>query len=181
MATALKRLATSTNNPPQRVDNPRTSECEAPTQRVGTAPPVTMTTNPTASRTLQTDPRTHQQVTRSNTPGTVPTIGRKEPKKRRSTRINPEETPAPIIFTSTPNSSCIPFISPRIISQEALNLFLTDQVWIAPDDAWIPREILEHSPKEQASKEMFYDVNIEHFCAAVVNPTIGKHITQYKK
>ena len=54
-------------------------------------------------------------------------------------------------------------------------------MWDAPDDRWTPRDILDHSPTERQSHENFYDLDIEHFCAAVVHPDTGETITKYKK
>ena len=67
-----------------------------------------------------------------------------------------------------------------MISQEAVNL-LTTQVWDTPNDLWTPRDILENSPTERATSENMYDVDISHFCAAVVHPDTGETITKYKK
>ena len=69
---------------------------------------------------------------------------------------------------------------PILISQEAVNL-LTKQVWDAPYDRWTPRDILHHSPTERQTSENFHDVDIEHFCAAVIHLDTGETVTQYKK
>ena len=64
LAQALAQFATS-------MDPPST------TQRVGVtyvSPPVTTSTNPTDRRVLQATTRTHQRVTRNNTPGGVSII-----------------------------------------------------------------------------------------------------------
>ena len=69
--------------------------------------------------------------------------------------------------------------SPNIISQEALNL-LTDRVWDESPTLWTPREFLESYPTEIKTGESIFDVDIEHFCAAVIHPETGETITKYK-
>ena len=72
MATALKKLATNTNGPIQRVNRAPTLEGGATIQRVSTSPLVTTSTNPTAPATYKATPRTYMRSTRNNTPGAVP-------------------------------------------------------------------------------------------------------------
>ena len=80
LAKTAKDLATTPNTrTPQRVEPEATSEGEGPTQRVATAPPVTTTTDHTAPRRVMEAPRSHQRVTRNNTPMSVPTIQIKVP------------------------------------------------------------------------------------------------------
>ena len=67
-----------------------------------------------------------------------------------------------------------------MISQEGLNL-VTQTVWNIPGDELMPRDFLDHSPTERATQDNFHDVDIEHFCAAMVHPKTGETITQYKK
>ena len=45
----------------------------------------------------------------------------------------------------------------------------------------MPRDFLDHSPTERATQDNFHNLDIEHFCAAVVHPKTGETITQYKK
>ena len=147
---------------------------------MGTAPPVTTTTNPTGKKQIQTAPRTHQRVTRNNVPGSTIPIIRPEEAPRISPRLNPGIQSSPIGVATTPNCNRIPINSPNIISQEAVN-FLTDHVWNALDEVWTPDQILEHSPTARWSATINQAVDIEHFCAAVVHPVTGETITQYKK
>ncbi len=66
---------------------------EPPLQRVSTAPPTVLANNPTAPCILRTKPRTHQQKTRANTPGALPSI-------QRSHLIPPILAPAPTVPTA---------------------------------------------------------------------------------
>ena len=173
MATSLAELAAPGGTPQQ---GPTTTS----NTDVNAIPNVTTTTNPTAPKVLQEAPQTHQRLTRNNTTGATPPIERPPPAQRRSPRTHAADTPQPTLFVATPNSHHIPLASPRLISQEAVNL-LTNQVWDAPDYIWTPRDILDHSPTERQTSENFHDVDIEHFCAAVIHPDTGETVTQYKK
>ena len=80
MAKALQKMSTQTGpntlegeSTTQRVNPGVDSEGDASIQRV-TAPQVTTSNNLTDPRTLRTKPRTHQRVTRANTPGMLPAI-----------------------------------------------------------------------------------------------------------
>ena len=103
MATALRKLATADNNPPQRVGEVPTSEGESPAQRVDEAPPITTTTNPTAPRTMQVAPRTHQRITRNNAPMATPAIVRPPAALRRSPHTSPQQIGPRTQFASSPN------------------------------------------------------------------------------
>ena len=46
---------------------------------------------------------------------------------------------------------------------------------------WVPRDLLIGNVTERSDKLNAYNVDIEHFCAAVVHPDTGETITQYKK
>ena len=123
----LKQLATTlrecaTNNPLQRVSKSPTSEGEPPVQRVAASPPITTSTNPTAPRTLQEKPRSHQQKKRNNTPGAVPAIITPPKETRTSLQFHPERKPLVIIET-TPNSTRIIMAHVNIVSPEAVNFF----------------------------------------------------------
>ena len=180
MTESLQKLVAPAADPPN-VDTSAATKNDRTIQELKVAPPVTTSTNPTEPRVLHAAPRTHLRQTRGNTPMATPQIERPAPTRRRSPRLNTEETAEPTVLTSygTPNSERIPLTSPRLIAQEALNS-LTYQVWDTPDDRWTPRDILDHSPTERQSQENFYDVNIEHFCAAVVHPDAGDTMTKYK-
>ena len=67
-----------------------------------------------------------------------------------------------------------------MIFQEALHL-VTQTVWNTPGDEWMPRDFLDHSPTEHTTQDNLHNVDIEHFCAAMVNPKTVETITQYKK
>ena len=137
MATSMATMTATINASPQRLDKPPTSEGVPQGQRVGPAPPVTMTTNPTAPTVVQTAPRTHQRTTRHNTPGITAVTERPATRARKSPRLNPaivQDTPARLYV---PNSNLIPFFSHHnMISQEALNL-VTQTVWNTPGDEWM--------------------------------------------
>ena len=181
MAVSMENLATKADAPPQRVDVPATSEGDPRGQRVGPSPPVTTTTNPTAPAVVQIAPRTHQRNTRHNTPGITTPIERPAVTKRKSPRLNAGGIDNSPTFNSVPNSNRIPsFSHHNIISQEAVNQ-LTQMVWDTPGEEWMPRDFLDHSPTERATQENFHNVNIDHFCAAMVHPDTGETITQYKK
>ena len=108
---------------------------------------------------------------------TVP-IERDEQKRRVSPRLNPGTTYEAL--PATPNSNRIPLVSPHIISQEAIN-YLTDKVWDCTTGIWAAKEILVEEATNTDHQKSLHDVDIEHFCAAVVYPDTGETITQYKK
>ena len=45
----------------------------------------------------------------------------------------------------------------------------------------MPRDFLDHSSTERATIDNFHDVDIEHFCVAMVHPKTGETITQHNK
>ena len=179
VAQSLRILATeAAEKPLQRVASTPTSEGGTAIQRVAAAPPITTTTNPTAPRTIQGKPRTHQRTTRNNTPGAVPPIKSKVTAPRRSARLSQIEIIEPCIINKTPNSFRIPLANPNIISQDAVNL-LTDNVFKDNDEKWRPDAFITANPTGR--NQNVYDADIEHFCAPVVHPTTGETITQYRK
>ena len=194
MARALRKIATNatpTNSEGeaiiQRVDMPTTSEGADDIQRVNDAPPITTTTNPTDPRTLRTKPRTHMRVTRANTPGTLPPIRIEEGSRintepvRRSKRLDPTIIPDPIVITPLkPNSYRIPMASSNIISQEAVNI-LTTRVWSDEQNTWTPDAFITSSGNTTNDATKIYDQDIEHFCAPVIHPITGEHISSYNK
>ena len=132
MSDALQKLATSQEAAPiQRVPEAETEQETVTVQRVGLAPPVTTSTNPTSRTTLQTRMRTHLCTTRYNTPGTVPLITAQEQPKRKSPCLNPSQYApgmSPVIATAE-SSERIPYFNrSHLISQEAVNL-LTEKVY----------------------------------------------------
>ena len=87
---------------------------------------------------------------------------------------------APIITSqkTTRRANRLPLYSPRIISQEAVNL-VTNKIYHQENQRpWLPSSFITSAPANLANN---YDVDIEHFCAPVVHPTTGETITQYRK
>lgn len=149
VAKALETISNDTSE--QRVMN-KTSEGEhdSEDERVfqrANAPPVTMTTNPTNSKTLFTKPCTHVCVTRNNTPGSLPVIINPEHQRcipRRSQRLaKPNEEP--ILTINTPNSTRIPLHLPNIIAFNAVNK-LMGAVYYGEQKVWYPGTFLRSSP-----------------------------------
>ena len=185
VAKALRQISTNTM--------PATSEGERDgppketrqIQRVAT-PQVTTSTNPTDPRTMTTKPRSHQRITRANTPGMVPPIIppelNQQPTVRKSRRLHNALPEDPIITLSTPNCSRIPFASSNIISQEAVNL-LTTRSYYEDALAWTPDtdDFISSSPTSTDRKSSLHDADIEHFCAPVIHPVTGETISSYKK
>lgn len=173
IAKALECLSNPTAD--QRVE---LDTSEGATQPQQEAPPVTTTTNPTDPRTLQTKPRTHARMTRSNEPGRLPVIVNDEHhqlKQRRSRRLaNLDEEP--IITINKPSSDRIPLHSPNIIAFSAVNQ-VTEQVYYKDHKRWAPSAFLTSSPNRQYAD---YDCDIEHMCAGVTHPVTGEMITKYK-
>ena len=148
-------------NAQYKIPTPTTSEGESQIQRVSTAPPVPTSTNPTAPCTLQNKPCTHQQQTRNNTPGAIPSILMENlPQK-----------------THSPNSNQIPYLSPHIISQEAVN-YITNRVYYEdPPTQWAPWAFISSNPTNSGNN---MDIDIEHFCAPIIHPITRKTISNYK-
>ena len=70
-------------------------------------------------------------------------------------------------FTKGPRS-----ISPRFITQEALNAFAYTSMSNPPE--WSPARADIPTP-------VYGTGNVEHFCAPVIHPTTGKIITKYRE
>ena len=111
MTTSMVTMTATINAPPQRVDGPPTSEGVPQCQRVGLAPPITTTTDPTAPTVVQTAPRTHQRTTRHNTPGITASIERPATRARKSPRLNPIIVQDAQSHLNAPNSNLFPFFS----------------------------------------------------------------------
>jgi hypothetical protein len=90
LITALGKAIKAILNPPneleQRVDNSisaeepqQANEDIAPIPRISDATAIMKARDPTAKRNLIKDTRTHQRLTRNNTPGAVPAIQRVAP------------------------------------------------------------------------------------------------------
>ena len=186
MAKALQQLSTGTQpqNSEGGISSPPVSRDDK-IQRVD-APLITTSTNPTAPRVLNAKPRTHQRTTRANTPGKVPDIVHEEstqqPVKWQSKRLNPHLEVEPVMIKSVkPNFSRIPFASPNMISQEAVNL-LTTRSYYEDQRPWTPETdtFITSSPTSNDNKSARYDADIEHFCAPIVHPVTGETISSYK-
>ena len=113
MTTSMATMMVRNNVPPQGVDEAPTSEGVPQGRRVGPAPPVTMTTSPTAPTIVQTVQRTHQRTTRHNTLGITSAIKRPATKARKLPRHNPAVVHNIQRHTDAPNSSRIPSLSPQ--------------------------------------------------------------------
>jgi hypothetical protein len=122
---AKKKLLRKIAKALETLANPQTSE-GAPSegeknsegdQRVEyEAPPVTTTNDPTNRRVLMTKPRTHQRVTRNNTPGQLPAIINDENHtalRRRSKRLSNVDD-EPIITVDKPSSERLPLHTPNL-------------------------------------------------------------------
>ena len=98
MTKTIEDITEQQANPPQRVVDQPTSEGGNLEQRVGPAPPVTTTSNPTAPARTQAAPMTHTRNTRHNTPGIMSQIKRPKAAVRKSSRLNPHLVPdTPIV------------------------------------------------------------------------------------
>jgi len=95
-----------------------------------------------------------------------------------------ESTPVTPLFVEIPPSSTImtytqlpSFRTPRFITQEAVNLVMT-QAWNNSPMEWTPTCL-----QPPADDMQHYDtsLNMEHLAAPVVHPTTGETITKYKK
>ena len=161
MAYAFHKLATSTEKAPlQRVQVETNTPQTAQVQRVIQAPPITTSTNPTATAILKTQQRTHLRTTRNNKPDVVPLIPVHEKPARRSPRLNPGQyapNQSPMI-SSKPNLLLIPFFNhSHIISQEAVNLVTEKVLYVEPVYHWAPRAFVTAIPTIRNAN---LDVNI---------------------
>ena len=137
--------------------------------------PVTTSTNPTDLRFLRQKPRTHLKQTRSNTPGAAPPIITEEPAVRRSRRLNPDTAaPRP---TGEPISAHILHHKPNIITQAVIDMLTVNVYYGANTACWTPNKYLQFDPTIIGTNP----IDIEHFCAPVVHPTMKKTITSYRK
>ena len=115
-------------------------------------------------------------------PPIQPTTPANQQNEIRSRRLNPDIADSPIpIMPTTPNWSRIPFASPNVISQEAVNL-LTNKLYRSDNDAWTPNtnDFVSSSPTSTDRATANYEADMEHFCAPVVHPVTGKTISNYK-
>ena len=163
----------------------KTNSEGAPVERMDNPPPITTSTNPTNPQILQTKPRTHQRSTRTNDPGRLPPINDPNAcpftKPGRSCRLQNVE-PVPIIPVNehAPSSTRIPYTSPNIISQEALNHIMacTDH---ETNEIWLPNAFTLASPTAPINQGNTGNIDIEHFCAPVAHPMTGETISKHRK
>ena len=137
-------------------------------QRVSDAPHTMVANNPTSKRTMQNKTRTHQRATRRNTPGALPKIVRpldlstnvpfqmphiieEIPKSAKAhtveqQRVRKAEMSKPRRSTRLTKDNHIRFRNSRIISQEAINLLLLDDL---ENDTtpYIPTKLLPAAPQ----------------------------------
>ena len=164
-------------------------------QRVSNAPHTMIANNPTSKRILQNKTRTHQRATRRNTPGELPQIVRpldlstnapfriphiieevltKSAKEHavEQRRVKKAAVSKPTRrSTRLTKDTHIRFRNSRIISQEAINLLLLDDL---ENDTtpYIPTRLL---PTTAAT------TNFEHYAMLMVHPVTGETISSYKK
>ena len=159
-------------------------------QRVSDTPRMTTANNPTSKRVLQTKIRTHKRTTRGNIPGALPMIIRPNiiehindtviPSTKR-VRITKSHTKRANASATTPRRSTrlrhiappanVRFRNSRIISQEAINLLLMDDI----ENDWSQFTPLSLRPQP------IHQRNYAHYAMPMVHPVTGETITSYKK
>jgi hypothetical protein len=154
---------------------------QPPLQRVSTAPATMLANNQTALWVLCMKPRTHQQKTRANTPGTLPIISHahRVPPLLLFTKIVVKPTAPSTAATTTAkpcqsnwlNSAPIPrFNNVHFITQEATNSLVVNNANTRPK-AFTPLRL----------HPAYMQQNPEHYSVTMVHPITGKHITSYRK
>jgi hypothetical protein len=164
-------------------------------QRVSDAPHTMIANNPTSKRIIQNKTHTHQRATRRNTPGALPHIVRplnpstevpfpiphiigEIPKSAKAHTVEQRRVrKAATKSTSrrstrlTNKDNHIQFRNSRIISQEAINLILMDNLK-NNTTPYIPTKLL---PKTATP------MNFKHYAMPMVHPVTGETISSYKK
>jgi hypothetical protein len=171
-----------TPHEPQQVTTPAPNT-PRPLQRVTNNPAIIQARNPTAKHSLLKTARTHQRVTRGNTPGAVPPITRDmlpgvtqddepEAPARRSQRTR-HLTPSPptVQFTALPGP-CFTRARANIISQQALNALTTREA-LYKQVAFTHRELT--LPEFVNARP-----NFAHYASPMVHPVTGDLISSYK-
>jgi hypothetical protein len=155
-------------------------------QRVSDAPHTMVANKPTSKRIMQNKPRTHQRATRRNTPGALPQIVRplkpstdvmfrmphiieEIPKSAKAHTV--EQRRVRKAEMSMPRRSTRRFRNSRIISQEAINLLLLDDI----DNGTTPYIPIKLLPTTATT------TNFEHYAMPMVHPVTGETISSYKK
>jgi hypothetical protein len=158
---------------------PSLSPQPPPLQRVTTAPATILASSPTAPRILRAKTCTHQQKTRSNTPGMLPMIihAHHVPPLPLFTKINIEPT-TPSASTTTTAKPCqsnrinfapLPrFHNACLICQEAINSLVLSNKTTRPE-VFTPLRLCPAYARQ----------DLEHYGLAMVHPVTHKQITSY--
>jgi hypothetical protein len=174
MANLINIMTAKQNTPPQRVDEPPTSEGVPQEQRVGSAPLVTTRTPLTVPVVIQTTAQAHKRTTIHNTTGITMALNIPETSVQKMIWLNPTLVQDVSTCTVVLNAQLIPFfLYHTTISQETVYLVI-QRVWDTPGEEWTPTEFLDHKPKGRTTRENFHDVDIDHIYAAMVPPDTGK-------
>ncbi len=160
-------------------------------QRVMDTPRVPNANNPTSKQVMQTKVRTHKKKTRGNTPGALPLIIHPNiteqltkptvpsTKRLRIMASHTKQAKAGNVVTPRQStrlrglepSAHVRFRNSRIISQEAINLLLTDN---------INNDLTNFTPLKLQPQPV-HQRNYAHFAMPMVHPVTGETITSYKK
>jgi hypothetical protein len=144
--------------------------------RITDAPPIMLTRNPAAKRTLQTTPRLHRRVTCNNTPGILPvpnvitptpTLNATTPCQMQPiapTRVQPRRE-ACAAHSAIPGGA-----QQRIVMQHAINI-LTLCKQASFSTIHTPCALMKHAKMR---------VNMEHYANPMVHPITGRTISSYK-
>jgi hypothetical protein len=167
----------------QRVIPPHTPTL----QHVTEAPPIMAAPNPTTKCILKLTKRTQSQLTRNNTPGSVPAIMQSS-STRRPLPIPIPTLPVTALLRQSPQTAppltwqCIPRVRfqaiPRgvhnfmMISQEAIN-FLTKCIWAQSPNIYTPNKLCPTFARSC--------VDYEQLAMPMVHPTTGEAISSYKR
>ena len=152
-------------------------------QRVTTSPPIMQARDPMAKRNLIMAKRTHQRYTRNKTLGMVPRIqpaiqivpdqNNVVPPPRKSLRQTmTTPTSEAIMFSPIPGQR-LPNTRARLISQTALNSFVTKEA-LYTNQAFIPHKL---EPPTNIGGVSDY----VRFASPMVHPVTGHTISSYKK
>ncbi len=185
----IKAILTPPSANKQRVDNSirevatqRKTEDIVPITRISDAPAIMKERDPTAKRNLIKDTRTHQRITRNNTPGAVPAIKRvapalilsdtrPAPATRKSNRVSNTNSPV-IILPPCRILGGGTRASARLISQQALNT-MTMREALTPPPVFTPGTLISMKSDDTVQ-------NFVHFASPMVHPTTGETISSYK-
>jgi hypothetical protein len=146
--------------------------------RLADAPPIKLTSNPTAKRDLRKTPHLHRRVTRNNLPGVtrpattielipiVPVQTQRPCRKLTTpTRVQPRRGPW-VTGNAIPSGA-----QQRIVTRHAVNI-LTLKEETSFSTIHTPRALLKHAK---------VPINFEHYANPMVHPVTGCTISSYKK